>query len=120
MNRSCLLAGLVASLLIAPIADAQKPWQSSNLFAKGAKVKLLADKGAGEGPAYHPQLGLLTSGGHLGAPVQGFNERLGSVLGFFWRGVLAEDASHAGDSICARSDHIGHSLGGDTAQSQSR
>ncbi len=29
----------------------------------GAQPKLLAEKGAGEGPAWHPELGLLTSGG---------------------------------------------------------
>ena len=93
MNRSCLLAGLVASLLIARIADAQKPWQSSGLFAKGAKVKLLADKGAGEGPAYHPQLGLLTSGGHVWRYKDGehtvYKENLGTNgLLFVWEGRL--------------------------------
>jgi len=34
-----------------------------DVLAPGAKPELLADQGAGEGPAWHPELGLLTSGG---------------------------------------------------------
>lgn len=33
------------------------------VFEPGAKPALLAEQGAGEGPAWHPELGLLTSGG---------------------------------------------------------
>jgi gluconolactonase len=33
------------------------------VLAPGAKPVLLQDRGAGEGPAWHPELGLLTSGG---------------------------------------------------------
>lgn len=33
------------------------------IFEKGSKPLLLREKGAGEGPAWHPELGLLTSGG---------------------------------------------------------
>lgn len=33
------------------------------VFPAGAKAKMLLDKGAGEGPAWHPQQGLLMSGG---------------------------------------------------------
>jgi gluconolactonase len=33
------------------------------VFAPGAKPQLLQEEGAGEGPAWHPELGLLTSGG---------------------------------------------------------
>src|SRR5439155_3365109 len=33
------------------------------IFQAGARPELLQEQGAGEGPAWHPQLGLLTSGG---------------------------------------------------------
>ncbi len=33
------------------------------ILAPGSKPELLAEQGAGEGPAWHPELGLLTSGG---------------------------------------------------------
>ncbi len=33
------------------------------IFAPGSMPELLAEEGAGEGPAWHPELGLLTSGG---------------------------------------------------------
>src|SRR3954467_15549522 len=33
------------------------------IIAPGSKPELLAEQGAGEGPAWHPELGLLTSGG---------------------------------------------------------
>ena len=37
-----------------------------SILAPGAKPELLQEKGAGEGPAWHPELGLLTSGdGHI-------------------------------------------------------
>ena len=40
--------------------------KSTSVLSPGAKPILLAEKGAGEGPAWHPQLGLLTSGeGHI-------------------------------------------------------
>jgi gluconolactonase len=40
--------------------------KSASVLVPGAKPMLLAEKGAGEGPAWHPQLGLLTSGeGHI-------------------------------------------------------
>ena len=36
------------------------------VLAEGAKPRMLQEKGAGEGPAWHPELGLLTSGdGHI-------------------------------------------------------
>lgn len=36
------------------------------ILAPGAKLELLQEKGAGEGPAWHPELGLFTSGeGHI-------------------------------------------------------
>jgi arylsulfatase A len=36
---------------------------SANVLAPGATPRLLQKEGAGEGPAWHPELGLLTSGG---------------------------------------------------------
>src|SRR6187455_1435040 len=36
---------------------------SAQTIAPDEKPKLLAEQGAGEGPAWHPELGLLTSGG---------------------------------------------------------
>jgi gluconolactonase len=43
-------------------------WQApaiaqQGVFAPGAKPAMLQERGAGEGPAWHPELGLLTSGG---------------------------------------------------------
>lgn len=39
---------------------------NAQIIAPGAKPELLAEQGAGEGPAWHPELGLLTSGnGHI-------------------------------------------------------
>ncbi len=53
--RTILSVGLVATSVC---ACAQEP-----IFAPGAKPELLQEQGAGEGPAWHPELGLLTSGG---------------------------------------------------------
>lgn len=39
-----------------------EPSRQGDAFAKGAKAVKLRDEGAGEGPAWHPRLGLLTSG----------------------------------------------------------
>ncbi len=52
----------VLGLLIPALAFAEDP-----IFEKGAKLKVVAEKGvAGEGPAWHPKLGVLTSGnGHI-------------------------------------------------------
>jgi gluconolactonase len=36
---------------------------AEDIFEPGAKAQLLAEQGAGEGPAWHPEFGLLTSGG---------------------------------------------------------
>lgn len=36
---------------------------ADEILEPGAKPQLLAEQGAGEGPAWHPELGLLTSGG---------------------------------------------------------
>lgn len=53
-----LIAGLTvaAAAFVAEAAD-DAP------FAPGTKPELLQESGAGEGPAWHPELGLLTSGG---------------------------------------------------------
>src|SRR5438477_2817254 len=47
---------LVAATSVAIAAD-------ESIVAPGAKPELLQEQGAGEGPAWHPELGLLTSGG---------------------------------------------------------
>lgn len=47
---------LLVLLFTAPLAAAE-------VFPPGAKPTLLQEQGAGEGPAWHPELGLLTSGG---------------------------------------------------------
>jgi gluconolactonase len=59
-RRGVIVLGLIA--LSAPAAVAQ-----DSVFAPGAKLKVEAGGGAGgEGPAWHPKLGVLTSGeGHI-------------------------------------------------------
>jgi gluconolactonase len=52
---------LITALLAIPLHADEPP-----VFSPGAKPQLLQEKGAGEGPAWHPKLGLLTSGdGHI-------------------------------------------------------
>lgn len=53
LPRACCFA----TILTATIACAAEP-----IFVPGSKPELLQEKGAGEGPAWHPGLGLLTSG----------------------------------------------------------
>ena len=45
MHRSIVLFGLIVCLLTITVAEAQKPWQSSGLFEKGATVVHLTKKG---------------------------------------------------------------------------
>jgi len=56
-----------AILLFVFLASADLPADdAAPVFAPGAKTQPLQETGAGEGPAWHPQLGLLTSGdGHI-------------------------------------------------------
>jgi gluconolactonase len=56
--RKALIGGVVLSLLTSPLLRAQDA-----LLEENAKPVLLQENGAGEGPAWHPDLGLLTSGG---------------------------------------------------------
>lgn len=62
MSRSVPIAVVIAWLAATALLGADEP-----VFAPGAKPELLQEKGAGEGPAWHPELGLLTSGndGHI-------------------------------------------------------
>ena len=53
-----LFTAVTLGFVLAHAARAADP-----ILAPGAKPQLLAEEGAGEGPAWHPQLGLLTSGG---------------------------------------------------------
>src|SRR4051812_44199059 len=55
-DGTLILAVLTA--LAVPSAIAEGP----GLLAPGARPALLQERGAGEGPAWHPKLGLLTSG----------------------------------------------------------
>jgi gluconolactonase len=50
------------TLLLAALITTSTP-AIAQVFEPGAKPQLLAEQGAGEGPAWHPELGLLTSGG---------------------------------------------------------
>src|SRR5262249_35506579 len=61
MRRSFLVL-LCLFVTLGPVAAAEEP-----IFAPGAKLKVEAAGGAGgEGPAWHPKLGVLTSGnGHI-------------------------------------------------------
>ena len=56
--RWCFLTAVTVTLLGA----AASVRAADSVFAAGTKPELLQDQGAGEGPAWHPQLGLLTSG----------------------------------------------------------
>ena len=47
---------------ISTVAIAEGPSSPETVLAPGARPELLQEQGAGEGPAWHPQLGLLTSG----------------------------------------------------------
>jgi gluconolactonase len=51
-------AFLMIVSLVSPIAGAA----DAPVFAPGGKPEMLQETGAGEGPAWHPELGLLTSG----------------------------------------------------------
>lgn len=86
---------LLLALLITQTTQltAQKPWQESGLFEANAKVLHLTKEGAGEGPAYHPELGLLTSFGSVYRYQNGehsiYKEDLGTNgLLFDWEGRL--------------------------------
>ncbi|MFQ5734975.1 MAG: SMP-30/gluconolactonase/LRE family protein, partial [Planctomycetaceae bacterium] len=57
MTRAAILVTF-ALLFVTRVAPADDP-----VFARNAKPKMLLERGAGEGPAWHPKLGLLMSGG---------------------------------------------------------
>ncbi|HEY2411092.1 MAG TPA: SMP-30/gluconolactonase/LRE family protein [Pirellulaceae bacterium] len=56
---SCALSMLVGASLFISSYDVS----AEDIFEPGVKPQLLAEQGAGEGPAWHPEIGLLTSGG---------------------------------------------------------
>lgn len=59
--RHAIVLVLMGSLLGSQVTRGEDP-----IFAPGEKPKLLQEEGAGEGPAWHPRFGLLTSGaGHI-------------------------------------------------------
>jgi len=49
----------IFSIVLAPVSFAA----DESIIASSAKPELLQEQGAGEGPAWHPELGVLTSGG---------------------------------------------------------
>lgn len=61
-RRSRSLRRFVAGLLCVAASSAAQAVPPAPIFAPGAKAELLQEHGAGEGPAWHPELGLLTSG----------------------------------------------------------
>jgi gluconolactonase len=58
-SKRCGFTGFLVSLCLLP-AGSQA---AESILQSGAKPVLLQEQGAGEGPAWHPELGLLTSGG---------------------------------------------------------
>lgn len=60
-------AHLVVIACIAGLRSGPATAGESTVLAPGARLELVQDRGAGEGPAWHPRLGLLTSGtdGHI-------------------------------------------------------
>jgi gluconolactonase len=52
----------LALVVLAAIAGRPALADGPDVLAPGARPQLLQERGAGEGPAWHPQLGLLTSG----------------------------------------------------------
>jgi gluconolactonase len=61
MSRACACGSLLLIALVpapAVFVDA-----AEDVLALGARPEMLQEQGAGEGPAWHPELGLLTSGG---------------------------------------------------------
>jgi gluconolactonase len=67
MPRNHPVAALAAAVALGPMFSVSLGAQPEPaILAPGARPVLLQEKGAGEGPAWHPQLGLLTSGeGHI-------------------------------------------------------
>jgi gluconolactonase len=60
MNRH--IDGKFAAVIFAAIAVHPAIAEEPDILAPGARPELLQERGAGEGPAWHPKLGLLTSG----------------------------------------------------------
>lgn len=57
-----ILAGYAGCCLAAFAALPESAAAADSVFVPGSKPVLLQEQGAGEGPAWHPELGLLTSG----------------------------------------------------------
>ncbi|MFN0053420.1 MAG: SMP-30/gluconolactonase/LRE family protein [Planctomycetales bacterium] len=65
MSHPKLLPWLLTLATLAAVVTTDAPAQDS-VFVPGARPQMLQVHGAGEGPAWHPELGLLTSGeGHI-------------------------------------------------------
>lgn len=60
------MLSLVLSCVLGLEASSVRAAEPSRMLAPGGEPKMLQERGAGEGPAWHPELGLLTSGdGHV-------------------------------------------------------
>ena len=57
----CVFAGMFSLLLLLALPGGSQG--AETILTTGTKPILLQEQGAGEGPAWHPELGLLTSGG---------------------------------------------------------
>jgi gluconolactonase len=55
--------GRLVLVVLAALAGRPALADDPGILAPGARPELLQERGAGEGPAWHPKLGLLTSGG---------------------------------------------------------
>ncbi|MBI3864880.1 MAG: SMP-30/gluconolactonase/LRE family protein [Planctomycetia bacterium] len=63
-RRVAIVSSVAILFSLSPVIDGALG--DDPVLAPGAKPQLLSETGAGEGPAWHPQLGLLTSGdGHI-------------------------------------------------------
>src|SRR5262245_12289136 len=52
----------LAMIALAVLSGRRATAGGQDILAPGARPELLQERGAGEGPAWHPKLGLLTSG----------------------------------------------------------
>jgi gluconolactonase len=82
-------SGKLTLVVLAVLASRPAIAEAPAILAPGARPELLQDHGAGEGPAWHPKLGLLTSGGgdivrrDLGGNVSVYRMGVGSN-GLMW------------------------------------
>ena len=81
MNSRRVMRGLLIAFSLQPVALPAA--EEETVFAQGESLKLVIEKGAGEGPAWHPKLGLLASFGDIwlhppGGESRVYREKIGS------------------------------------------